>query len=155
MRQVHLALVLSASFLLTGCAPHLNLNAPFESRPPNRYESFFVDVASDFGAPEVCEKISSRAVRESWSLGSGEWDVHTTRSECYFYAAIKTKDAALCSRVRRSITLPSNEGPFSASACRQFIQENQRPAYTPFPEVYLMGALMRELGFREGRYLRG
>jgi hypothetical protein len=58
----------------------------------------------DFGAPQVCEKISKEAIYESWSFG---WDVYSIRSECYFFAATKQQNIDLYNMVTHIITLAS------------------------------------------------
>ncbi len=96
MKWRYLVLPLLSVFLLSGCTPHVNLNAPFGSRPPNPHEMFFTAVAADFHDVKMCEKISGRALDERGpDMGSSDWRVNSQRSSCYFYLAITTKGRQL------------------------------------------------------------
>lgn len=150
MRRYCLASAFSLLILLSGCSPHLNLNAPFGSRPPNGHELFYIAVAANFGDSKTCDKISRLALDEQGpDMGSTEWRVIGQRSACYFYAALKTKNAKLCDSVEKIVTVPSNKAGVSRSECREILQKNQQYQYEPTPDYYSLGGFMKEMGYGE------
>jgi hypothetical protein len=153
MKRYCLILTFSLLIPLSGCSPHLNLNAPLSSRSPNEHELFYTAVAANFGESKICEKISKRALDELGpDLGSTDWRVIVQRSACYFYAALKTKNAKLCDSVEKIVTVPSNKAGISRSECREILQKNQHYDYEPSPDFHSVGAFMKEMGYREGDF---
>jgi len=70
-------LVTLSSLLCYGCATrHLNL-VPRGTRPPNGKERFYTVVAADFIDSKMCEKISPKAITETWGpdMGCSQWYV--------------------------------------------------------------------------------
>ena len=150
MKRYRLALTLSLLFLLIGCSPHLNLNAPSGSRLPNEHELFYTAVAANFGEPKICEKISKRALDERGpDLGSTKWRVFVQRSACYFYSALKTKNANLCDSVKEILTVPSNKAGMSQSECREILEKHGQYGYEPSPDYHSLGGFMREMGYSD------
>jgi hypothetical protein len=150
MRRYFQAPAFSLLILLGGCSPHLNLNAPFGSRPPNGHEVFYTAVAADFGDSKICKKISRRALDEEGPGMSGTgWQVSLQRSECYFYAALKTHDAKLCDSVEKIVTIPSNKSRFSRSECLVFLNSSNSVGDEPAMEYSSLGGIMKEMGYRE------
>jgi hypothetical protein len=150
MKTCPLALAFSLAIFLGGCAPpHLNLNAPVHSRPPNQYELFFTAVAADFGDSRICEKISKRALEEEIRVNTG-WTVTLQRSVCNFHAAVKTEDTRLCDSVKRVITIPHNEADISPSACRKLLRRTPpNDNFKPWVDIHFLGGFMEEMGYRE------
>lgn len=154
MKQAYFVLSLLSLVVLTGCStPHVNLNAPFGSRPPNDHEEFYTAVAADFHDSKMCEKISNSALDESGpNMGSLDWRVSGQRSTCYFYLALATKDEDFCKLVRRIVTLPSNHSEISQSECEESIRRKGQSQYQP-TAFQTLPELMHEMGYRdEDRY---
>ena len=154
MKPVSSAFVLLSATLLAGCTPHVNLNTPLGTRPPNEHEIFYTAVAASFGDSKLCEKISKRALVENGpNLTSTKWEVSEQRSECYFYAALQTKDEKLCDSVSKVITLPSNASDISASLCREVIHKRRVRSQHPILPYFPIGSLLKEMGYTdEDRY---
>jgi hypothetical protein len=151
MNRCALIFAFSLPIFLSGCSPHLNLNALRGSRSPNQYEFFFTAVAANFGDSYICEKISKRALDENGpDSGTTEWRVILQRSACYFDAAMKTRDARLCDSVHQIIILPHNDAGISRSECRKLLLRNpQYVAFGPLPDVHLLDGFVEEMGYRE------
>ena len=130
----------------------MNLNTPFGSRPPNEHELFYTAVAANLS--KLCEKISKRALVENGpNLTSTEWQVSYERSECYYYAAFKTKDESLCDSVNKVITLPSNASDISGSACHEVIHNHRVRSDEPTLPYSSIGSLLKEMRYKdEDRY---
>lgn len=154
MRRQYKAVAIFSVAILGGCTPHVNLNTPFGSRSPNEHELFYTAVAATFGDSKLCEKISKRALVENGpNLTATEWEVSYQRSECYFYAAFKTKDESLCDSVNKVITLPSNASDISGSACREVIHNRRARSHEPTLPYSSIGSLLKEMGYTdEDRY---
>lgn len=152
MKLTYAAIALLSSAFLSGCTPHVNLNTPFGSRPPNSHELFYTYTAAQFGDARLCDKISRRAIDESGpDLGITQWRVHGQRSACYFYVALQTKDERLCDSVSSVVTLPSNASEISGTKCRQFVH---LPSHSgPTAQYYVPPELLKEMGYTdEDRY---
>lgn len=152
MKLTYAAIALLSAAFLNGCTPHVNLNTPFGSRPPNEHELFYTYIAEQFGDARLCDKISRRAIDEGGpDLTSTQWQVHRQRSACYFYVALQTKDERLCDSVSSVVTLPSNASEISAIKCRQFVH---LPAHGgPTAQYYVPPDLLKEMGYTdEDRY---
>ena len=155
MKQPYFVLPLLSLVVLTGCStPHVNLNAPFGSRPPNDHEEFYTAVAADFHDSKMCEKISDRALDEQGpDMGNLDWRVSGQRSACYFYVALTSNDEDFCRLVRGIVTLPSNHSGISKSECEEIIRNGQHSQYQPTADYYTLPGFMREMGYRdEERY---
>lgn len=154
MKHPYSVLSLLSLVVLVGCTPHVNLNAPLGSQPPNDHEEFYTAVAADFHDSKMCEKISDRALDEEGPGMSGTgWSVSIQRSACYFYVGVTTKDEDLCKLVRGIVTLPSNQSGISKSECEEVIRRNGQLQYRPAPDVHTLPELMHEMGYRdEDRY---
>lgn len=153
MKPLSAAFVLLLAALLGGCTPHVNLNTPLGTRPPNSHELFYTAVAAEFGDAPLCDKISGRAIDESGpDLGSTQWRVQKQRSACYFYVALQTKNEKLCDSVSGVITLPSNASEVSATRCRYLISLDRRSDERP-AGYYGLPELLKEMGYTdEDRY---
>jgi len=136
--------------LVRGCEPPLKTNGPAHSRPPNEHELFYTAVGANFGDSKICDKISKRALNEEGpDLGNTDWRVTFERSECYFYAALNTKNAELCDSVEEVITTPPNGATISRLECREVVQRNQNYGYEPSPNYYTVADFMKELGYTD------
>jgi hypothetical protein len=146
---------LALTFFLTllqykGCERPVTFNVPPDSRPPNTHELFYTAIAANFGDSEICKKISKRALDERGpDLGNTEWRMIFERSQCYFHAALRTKNDELCDSVEDVITAPPNGATISRSECREVIQKNQHYAYEPSPDYYTVGDFMTEMGYKD------
>jgi hypothetical protein len=151
MKQLYFVFPLLSLVALVGCsAPHVNLNAPFGSRPPNDNEEFYTAVAADFLDSKMCEKISYRALDEiNPNMGSNDWHVSSQRSACSFYVAVETKDEDFCKSVRGIVTIPSNHSEISKSESETIIRRKGQLQYQPIPEVYVLPGFMQEMGYRD------
>jgi hypothetical protein len=154
MKQLYFVFPLLSLLALAGCTPHVNLNAPSGSRPPNAHEEFYTAVAADFHDSKMCEKISDRALDERGpDMGSTDWRVSSQRSTCYFYVALATKDEDFCKLVRGIVTLPSNHSRISRSKCEEIIRKRQQFGYHPGTDDSALPGLMQEMGYGdEERY---
>src|SRR5579859_2218170 len=102
-----------------GWPPGFKLNAGnWVTRPRNYHELFYTQIAGYFGDSRMCGKISNRAVDEELPSMEIKWRVSFQRSECYFDAALKTKDESLCDLAKKVVTVPSNASDVSPSTCR-------------------------------------
>ena len=138
------------ALLAIGCAgPHLNLNTPIGSRLPNDYERFYSAVASEFKVADLCEKISTRAIDEvPPNMGSTSWRVSSRRSQCYFDAALQTKNEALCDKVTRIVTIPGNASQISSAECHTMIGRNVS-LDAQLAGGFYTERILRELGYSE------
>jgi hypothetical protein len=149
MNRYHLGLAFFLSICLIECPPHLNPNVPPGARSPNEHELFYTAIAANFGDSKTCEMISPRAFDEEGpDLGTTQWRAFLQRSACYFYAALKTKNAKLCDSIEEIITIPANESEISRSQCLEILQPNHQYGYEPSPDYYSLGAFMAEMGYR-------
>jgi hypothetical protein len=151
MRNLGLASAAMLVPLLAGCQAHVNLNAPAGARPPNEHELFYTAVAENFVDADLCKKISAKALEENGpDLGSLEWRVYQQRSACYFYAALKSKNAQLCDSVRRIATLPSNASFISRANCREIIEKkNGQFGFGPATYFRDLDKLLKEVGYTD------
>lgn len=154
MKRHTFTLPLLLSLALCGCTPHVNLNAPFGSRPPNDHEEFYTALASDFQDAKMCEKISDRALDERGpDMGSTDWRVSRQKSACYFYVAMATKDENFCKLVNGIVTLPSNHSGISKEECEAILRRHQQYGYHPSAFSNGLPGYMQEMGYRdEDRY---
>ncbi len=137
-------------FLIRGCERPVTLNVPPDSRPPNAHELFYTAIAANFGDSEMCKKISERALDERGpDLGTTEWRITLERSQCYFYGALKNKNADLCDLVKEVVTIPPNGAGISRSECREVVQNNQSYGYEPSPDYYSVDDFMKEMRYRD------
>lgn len=138
------------ALLAIGCAgSHLNLNTPIGSRLPNDYERFYSAVASEFKAADLCEKISTRAIDEDPpNMSSTSWRISSRRSQCYFDAALQTKNEALCDKVTRIVTIPANASQISSAECHTMIGRNVS-LDAQLAGGFYTERILRELGYSE------
>ncbi len=68
-------------------------------RKANAFEFAYSYLAPEFNMPCLCEKIAADAVLTAPWGGQGH-QITFTRSDCFFYMALKTGDASYCDRVR-------------------------------------------------------
>lgn len=64
------------------------------------YDRAILQIASDFSAPELCDKISptSNMLASEFSAGTRS---HLLQANCYYLSALKTGDTALCQKIKR------------------------------------------------------
>ena len=131
----------------------VKLNAPdWSTRPSNYHEAFYTQIAGSFGDSNVCEKISPRAVNEELPSLETKYRVTFQRSECYFDAALKRKDKALCDLVTRIVTLPPNASEVSGSQCRRLLKNSGNSRFAPTPYFAPSASIMQEMGYRDQDY---
>jgi hypothetical protein len=150
MRKSGFPIFIAAALTLCGCAPHINVNAPFGMRDPNANEVFYTAVAYNFDDPRMCSKISDLAVDESApDMGVGNWRVTYEKSKCYFYLGIKMKSPELCKQIRTIVTIPHNDSEVSREACLKLVQDSNVNGYSPSPDFFTLGGFMEEMKYTE------
>jgi len=90
------------------------------SRRPNEHEEFYRYVAQEIDAPDLCDKISWAATLPETIESVASF----YRSACYETLAINTKDATLCSKVRRLGAITSRKQQLSPESCAEHAHEN-------------------------------
>jgi hypothetical protein len=91
-------------------------------RDTNRYEVFYHRVAYLANEPELCAKISTKAVRRSGFNPSGR-QIKYVRSQCYYDVAMQYDEPSLCSLVKPISTFFMTGYETSPSNCRRDIQD--------------------------------
>lgn len=133
--------------------PGFKLNAPeWSSRAGNYHERFYTQIAGSFGDAKMCAKIGHRSIDEEPPSLETKWRVSFQQSECYFDAALRTKDETLCGLVKRVITLPPNASDISPSDCRSLIRKSGKSDLDPIPFLDPSADIMHEMGYRDEDY---
>jgi hypothetical protein len=138
---------------LVGWPPGFKLNArDGMTRPRNYHEWFYTQIAGYFGDATMCAKISNRAVDEELPSMETKWRVSFQRSECYFDAALKTKNEELCNLVKAVVTIPPNASVVSQSTCRKWLTESGSASFDPTPFFDPSAEIMHEMGYQDKDY---
>jgi hypothetical protein len=150
MRKPGFPILIAAVLTLSSCAPHINVNAPFDKREPNANELFYTAVAHNFVDPQMCSKISDVAVYESApGMGGGNWKADYQKSACYFYLGSKMKSPELCNRIKTITMIPHNDSDVSRTACLDMVRSGNEYGHSPWPDVFSLGGFMDEMKYTE------
>lgn len=80
-----------------------------KQRPGNEFEFIYATIAEEIGAPELCARIHPDA-EHGLGFNPPGLQIYYLQSRCYFDVAIKTRDRALCDKVRSLSRLPFVDG---------------------------------------------
>lgn len=98
----------------------LTTAAAAETRRPNPLETAYTAMALDFGAHDLCERISPEA--ESRHLfNSPGTQIYRERSRCFLYTAVNTLNPYLCQFMIEASAWFHNGSYFSRENCKQLV----------------------------------
>ena len=94
-------------------------------RRPNEIEAAYVALAGELYMPELCEKISPRAVSRS-GFGGKPHQISYTRSDCYLNLALASREVEFCGKVRRKSSLLLGGSGTSEQACLERVKSGEK-----------------------------
>ncbi|MFY0691302.1 MAG: hypothetical protein JXR14_05185 [Paracoccaceae bacterium] len=107
--------------LLVFLAPSI---AVAETRKPNAFEVAYTAMALDFGASELCERISPNA-ESRLHFNSPGTQIYRERSRCFLYSAVSSLNPFLCRFVVEAAGWLHDGYYFSRENCESLVSEGK------------------------------
>ena len=123
MRALSLFAILLMAVLLSNSGPAQA--EPKDTRPPEALERAYVGLALDFESHEICKRISPKAMERNAGNTPGR-QIYFTRSECFFFLALRTLNPFLCGEVVQAKAFMMNGRGFTQKQCEQEVNELAR-----------------------------
>ena len=112
---------------------------------PSDKDFFFLDVALDFSAPNICDKINPHARAISFD------EISYYRSECYNQVALKTHNPDLCDKVKSLSTIFLWGSKMSRANCIKKVQRGDPAPNITHVGYYDLSKMLPLMGFTEER----
>lgn len=119
-----------------------------ETRGPNDLEWCYIDIALNTKSPELCYKISPKAVYTAGFSPRGH-QIYYWRSLCFMDVAVKTGDVKLCEEVRTISTLFLNGSKTSKKECIACASGASSRCWTSDGYACHTKLLLEKMGYKE------